>query len=196
MKKVNILLAIPIVLAITVVLSGCATSSSEQMNLTPEGDKTKPVSSATEDDPAKPGPEPSDTPITENQDRLDLRLTQTPPAGLERVEIPEFAPVTGEVPAEILEDIFTDLIERSGADSGDIKVLRAEAVVWNDGALGCPKPGEVYIQMMINGYWVVLEVEGVEYDYRVSDNGYFTFCEASSGLPPISSPGSGADLDQ
>ncbi len=53
----------------------------------------------------------------------------------------------------------------------EITVTRAEAVVWNDGSLGCPKPGEFYIQMLINGYWVVLEVEGIEYDYRVSDKG-------------------------
>ena len=58
--------------------------------------------------------------------------------------------------------------------------------MWNDGALGCPKPGEFYIQMLINGYWVVIEVEGVEYDYRVSDSGHFTLCEGEK-MPPINS---------
>jgi hypothetical protein len=37
--------------------------------------------------------------------------------------------------------------------------------------------------MMINGYWVVLEVEGMEYDYRASDAGHFALCEGAS-MPP------------
>ena len=65
-------------------------------------------------------------------------------------------------------------------------MVRAEAVLWNNGSLGCPKPGEFYIQIMINGYWVVLKVEGVEYDYRVSDKGSFKLCEGEN-MPPVNS---------
>jgi hypothetical protein len=66
--------------------------------------------------------------------------------------------------------------------------------VWNDGSLGCPQPGEFYIQILINGHWVVLQVEGVEYDYRVSDSGHFILCEGK-GMPPITTPDTEAQTD-
>jgi hypothetical protein len=80
--------------------------------------------------------------------------------------------------------LIADLAERQGVSPSSIEVIRAEAVVWNDGSLGCPKPGVAYIQSLVNGYWVIQQVEGVDYDYRVSDTGYFTLCEnAQIGVP-------------
>jgi hypothetical protein len=126
----------------------------------------------------------------ETPERGELRPVQTLSPGLEPVEIPKSAPVVGEVPGEILDEIIADLVEHTSAEQVDIQVVRAETVVWNDGALGCPKPGEFYIQMMINGYWVVLEVKGAEYDYRVSDKGSFTLCEGDD-MPPTNSSSTG-----
>ena len=120
----------------------------------------------------KPSSEQLETP-----ERGELRPVQTLPPGLETVEIPKNEPGVGEVPDGIMDEIIADLVERTGAERDEIQVVRAEAVVWNDASLGCPKPGEFYIQMLINGYWVVLEVQGMEYDYRVSDKGSFKLCE-------------------
>jgi hypothetical protein len=164
MKILKILLVIPI--AFAVLLAGCANSSPEEANLTPAGDKTGPESPATGVSPVQPEPEPGETPFLEPVE-----------GGLE----------AGQVPPEILEEITADLIKQTGAARPDIQVVRAEAVVWNDGSLGCPKPGEVYIQILMNGYWIVVQVEGVEYDYRVSDSGHFKLCEGES-MPPVTSP--------
>jgi len=163
-----------LVLAMTVVGTGCTSSPTLQPDATTGGDKHSPGTSATAETP----------------DRSELRPVQTLPPGLERVETPEVEPVVGEVPEEILVEIIADLIKRTGAEREDIQVIRAEAVVWNDGSLGCPKPGEFYIQMLISGYWLVLEVEGVEYDYRVSDKGNFKLCEGEN-MPPINSSDTG-----
>lgn len=171
MKKVKILLIVSI--AFSLFLSSCANRAP---SLTPEIDE-----------PAQQEVEPTEFPVIENQDPLEVRFTQTPPSRLERVETPESAPVMGEVPSEILEEIFADLTERTGADRDDIKVIKAEAVVWNDGSLGCPKPGEFYIQILVAGYWVVVQVEGVEYDYRVTDSGNFKLCKGES-IPLGKSP--------
>ena len=89
--------------------------------------------------------------------------------------------------SEELFNLSEEMLDIARAEEGDIKIIREEAVVWNDGALGCPKPGEFYIQMMINGYWVILEVEGLYYDYRVTNSGDFKICEEES-LPPVTSP--------
>ena len=184
MNNTKVLLTLTIVFF--VILSGCAKNLSIPTTVTLEGDKIGLESSTREEDSTESEEEPSDISIIDTPDRLDFRLTQTPPPGLERVETTESEPVTGEVPIKILNDILADLSECTGAKADKIKIIRSEAVVWNDGSLGCPKPGEFYIQMMINGYWVVLEVEGVEYDYRVSDKGSFKLCEGNNTPPNTS----------
>ena len=178
-----------ILLAAALFLVGCAGSFTDQ----PIQNDGKASPGAAETETGLEPAVPSETP-----DRSEPRPAQTPPPGLERVEITPLEPAVGEVPAEIMDAIIADLVERSGTEAREITVTRAEAVVWNDGALGCPKPGEFYIQMMINGYWVVLEVEGIEYDYRVSDKGSFKLCEGLGGLPvpPPENPGTGPSPDQ
>ncbi|RIK29160.1 MAG: hypothetical protein DCC56_13735 [Anaerolineae bacterium] len=82
----------------------------------------------------------------------------------------------------MLETIVNDLAKRTGAPPNQIVVIQDQDVVWNDGSLGCPKRGEFYTQALVNGYWVILEVDGARYDYRVAATGYFFICEG--GLPP------------
>jgi len=94
----------------------------------------------------------------------------------------EPTPVTGEVPPELLDSILTDLTTRTGAAPGQVSIIRGQAVVWNDGSLGCPQPGMMYTQALVNGYWVELEFGGQIFDYRASDTGYFFLCE--SGMQP------------
>jgi hypothetical protein len=122
-------------------------------------------------------PKPTSTPLIEKPDLLTPTPSQTSPPILASIEPPDALPVADEVPDKILEEVSADLIKRTGANQADIQVVKAEAIVWNDGSLGCPKEGEVYIQILIKGYWVVLEVEGTKYDYRASDKGDFKLCE-------------------
>jgi hypothetical protein len=86
-------------------------------------------------------------------------------------------PVTGEVPEDLLNAIIADLVERIQADRKEIQVTRAEQVTWSDGSLGCPKPGELYTQNLVDGYRVILSVNGNAYDYRASGRRYFFLCE-------------------
>jgi hypothetical protein len=95
--------------------------------------------------------------------------------------------VTGEAPAELLRTIMADLAERTGVASDKILIVRAQAITWSDGSLGCPQPGMFYTQALVNGYWVVLEADGAKYDYRASGSGYFFLCE--NGSPPVTPAG-------
>ncbi|MBT8163979.1 MAG: hypothetical protein KJP22_06265 [Acidimicrobiia bacterium] len=90
-------------------------------------------------------------------------------------------PVTGEGPADLVDQIIADASGRAGVATGNITVVRSEAVVWNDGSLGCPEPGLAYTQALVEGYWIVVEADGTEYDYRASARGNFKLCE---GPPP------------
>ncbi len=105
---------------------------------------------------------------------------------LERVETPgaQLA-VTGEVPEELLERIRADAAGRLGVEAASLEVVRAEAVTWSDGSLGCPKPDVVYTQALEPGYWVVLQAGEQQLDYRARASGQFFVCETSreKGLP-------------
>ena len=90
---------------------------------------------------------------------------------------PSDAPVTGEVPAEILADLVADAAQRTATEAGAVEVIQAEAVTWNDGSLGCPEPGMMYTQALVDGYQVILQAGDEELDYRVSAAGGFRVCE-------------------
>jgi hypothetical protein len=100
-----------------------------------------------------------------------------------RVErVPEPPPaVTGEAPAEVLQRIRADLATRTKRDTKALRPIRDEAVTWSDGALGCPRFGEMYPQLPTQGYWIMFEVEGRLYDYRVDSQGRFRLCENPRG---------------
>lgn len=116
-----------------------------------------------------------------------IRPFQTIPGAVKRVEPTPGTPVTGEVPASLLTEIFQDLSERLKIEIEQIEISKAEQVVWNDGSLGCPQPGEFYTQALVDGYWLILEVDNVAYDYRASDRGNFFLCALPS-LPVTHSP--------
>jgi len=59
-----------------------------------------------------------------------------------------------------------DLAGRLGVDPGEVKLVSSEEVTWPDGSLGCPQPGMRYIQMLVNGSRMVLEVGGKQYHYH------------------------------
>jgi hypothetical protein len=96
----------------------------------------------------------------------------------------ETAPVKGEVPQRILDPILKEASALAKVAREKLVILRAEAVVWNNGSLGCPEPGMMYTQALINGYWVVIEAAGQTYDFRVDAGGRFQVCPAGRGRSP------------
>jgi hypothetical protein len=90
---------------------------------------------------------------------------------------PSDAPMTGEVPAEILAELVADAAQRTATEAAEVDVIQAEAVTWNDGSLGCPEPGMMYTQALVDGYQVILRAGDEELDYRVGAGGGFRICE-------------------
>jgi hypothetical protein len=95
------------------------------------------------------------------------------PALVPTAEPPQVNPT----PPDLLARLTDDAAARSGTERGAISVVLSEAVLWNDGALGCPRPGAVYTQAPVEGYRVVLRAGGHDYDYRVGERGRFILCE-------------------
>lgn len=96
-------------------------------------------------------------------------------------------PIVGEVPADLMTTIMDDAIERTSTTADQITVLQSEFVIWPDGSLGCPQPGMAYTQALVEGYRIVLEIDGETYDYHTSERGFFVLCEGglSDNIPPV-----------
>lgn len=88
--------------------------------------------------------------------------------------------ITGEVPEPLLEDVLADAAKRAGVNVDQLEVVRSQFVEWPDGSLGCPQPGELYIQMIVPGYWVEIDGPESRYDYRADDGGNFKLCKLAS----------------
>ena len=99
----------------------------------------------------------------------------------------ETKPVKGEVPQGILDRILKEAGALAKVPRDQLVIVRAEAVVWNDGSLGCPEPGMQYTQALVNGYWVVIDAAGKTYDFRVGRGGSFRLCPEGRGRPPLQS---------
>lgn len=102
-------------------------------------------------------------------------------------------PPEADLPAAIMDPIYADATARSGIPVDELTVVRAEAVTWPDPSLGCPQPGMAYPQVLVDGYWVVVEADGVEYDYRGSRPGEFILCEIPPDDRQQPAPGGGLD---
>ena len=119
---------------------------------------------------AGPGASPDETrtPDASRPTRSAPELSTLPPSD---------APMTGEVPAEVLAELVADAAQRTATEAAAVDVIQAEAVTWNDGSLGCPEPGMFYTQALVDGYQVIVQAGDEELDYRVGAGGGFRICE-------------------
>jgi len=95
--------------------------------------------------------------------------------------------VESQVPEAILGPILNEAAKLANVPPQQLVIVRAEAVVWNDGSLGCPEPGIEYGQALVNGYWVLIKAAGQTYDFRVGGGGSFRLCPEGRGHPPLPS---------
>jgi hypothetical protein len=100
----------------------------------------------------------------------------------------------GTPPASLLDAVRADAARRTGVQAGSIQVVRTEAREWPDGSLGCPQPGQSYIQVITPGFLLVLRAGGRQLEYHTDATARLTFCRdtaATPGLPGTGSLGAG-----
>lgn len=90
----------------------------------------------------------------------------------------------GEVPNAIFEKIINTLLANTGATRDEVTVRLAQSVTYNDGSLGCGRPGQNYTMAIVPGYRVILVYDGQQFDYRATEKGFFMLCERPSLSPP------------
>ena len=82
--------------------------------------------------------------------------------------------VPTDVPAARWSAIQDDLAARGV--TGVVELVSAESVVFSDGSLGCPSPGQSYTQAQVDGMRVVVAVDGTTYDYRLGQGDTLKLC--------------------
>ena len=83
---------------------------------------------------------------------------------------------SADVPPKRWAAIIGDLTTR-GVPTGAVALASARSTTWNDGSLGCPKPGRSYTQAVVEGMQVVVKVGATEYDYRFGRSDFPKLCE-------------------
>jgi hypothetical protein len=90
--------------------------------------------------------------------------------------LPSGTPATGsaaspgaiDLPASILDPVVAEVARVAGVPIDQVTVLSARAMTFPDAGLGCPEPGMVYAQVLVDGYKILAEAGGTTYDYRGS----------------------------
>jgi hypothetical protein len=91
----------------------------------------------------------------------------------------------------VVDQAVADLAERLSVDPAEIEVASFEQVTWNDGSLGCPQPGEMYTQALVEGTLTVLTADGEEYRYHSGRGDAPFLCEqdrVATSRPPATAP--------
>jgi hypothetical protein len=101
--------------------------------------------------------------LCENKLPVDLTAAATPAA-------------PGAGAQAVIELAKQDLAKALGVDASTITVQLANPVEWNDSSLGCPKPGQTYLQVITSGYLVKLQANGQTYEYHTDTQGTVVRC--------------------
>ena len=102
-----------------------------------------------------------------------------PGAKLENVQ-PASEPVnTASMPRAVRHAVVADAASRFQVAEDAVVLASAEQVTWSDGSLGCPKPGVMYTQMLVQGYRVTATTTAGRMLYHTDTRGNVVSCGLS-----------------
>ncbi len=95
-----------------------------------------------------------------------------------------------------------DLAQRLGIATNEIELVSFETKTWPDSSLGCPQPGMRYLQVLKEGYLILLRAGNDLYNYHGSSGTPPFLCQQLALLkPPLTPkvdefvPPPGSDID-
>ncbi len=71
------------------------------------------------------------------------------------------------------------LATRANVADSAITVVSVQEVDWRDASIGCPEPGQMYAQVITEGYRIILQASGTNYEYH-SDARRVVYCQNPS----------------
>lgn len=119
-----------------------------------------------------------------------LELNPIPPKPVPPVDVE-----IGEVDPAVMgfaEQARADLAQRLDVEESSIEIVTAELVVWPDSSLGCPQPDMAYLQVLSDGYRILLTHDDAIYAYHGGGSRLDPFpCEQPAKPVAGATPGSG-----
>lgn len=120
-------------------------------------------------------PVPADEPPPPPSASLPLSDTQSEP---QKESLPMTQPPQPSSGMEsLIEKAKEDLAQRLSIATTEISLVETREVVWPDASLGCPQPGMKYKQVPEDGALIVLEAQGVTYEYHNGGSRGLFLCE-------------------
>ena len=86
----------------------------------------------------------------------------------------------------LIEKAKADLAQRLSIPASQINTRDIRKVLWPDNSLGCPQPGMTYTQAVVQGYLILLESTGKEFEYHADLGNDVFYCE--NPTPPLQAP--------
>jgi hypothetical protein len=110
-------------------------------------------------------------------------LPAQPPQG-DSTPMPPDLPTSAVSGTERLIEIAQeDLVQRLSIPTTQINLVEITEAEWSDSSLDCPQPGMEYLQVITPGYRILLEANGIQYEYHSNRDAYVVYCE--NRVPPF-----------
>jgi hypothetical protein len=181
----------PVVVVVSAMLitAGCAgiqnSAGDVAPSVTPGGADEVPAQVSRE--PAAPQPSPTRPAATPEPTAVELPTEIQEPEGSAPIStvLPTQSSEETMVPVEVqsipgseapLAAAVAHLSDQTGTPPEEIKVVSIEAVNWPDTSLGCPQEGMMYAQVITQGYKIVLEAQGQQYEYHTNEQEHAVLC--------------------
>lgn len=108
--------------------------------------------------------------------------TGVPPAAAE-------PPPPARSQTEVIDELVSAASDIVRAQLGEkvaaLRVVEAREVNWASGALGCPNPGSIYVDVVTPGYLVVIEADGRTFHLHAGRAGKPFVCPEGRREPPL-----------
>ena len=75
-----------------------------------------------------------------------------------------------------LQAVVSDAAKRMSTGARKVQVIRTEKMEWPDSALGCPRPGEMYVQMTTPGWLIEVRSGQRALEYHTDASDRFVLC--------------------
>ena len=176
-------------------LAGCTPTTSDPVTEPPpsEIDPTATVvpldRTGSEEVPGYPSPEESGYPgpaPEDDEDEAEQDVQADEEQDMEEVEDGGTIDMPTPHPSPLVAGAITDLAQRLSIDETEITLVSFENVTWNNGSLGCPQPGMMYTQALVDGTKIVLSANNLQFNYHAGGNRGPFLCERQ--LPSSAKP--------
>ena len=76
-----------------------------------------------------------------------------------------------------------DLAQRLQVPKASVLVVEQTEKTWTDSSMGCPVPGFSYLQVLVNGSQLVMDVGGILFYYHSGGSRDYFYCSATKKGP-------------